>query len=165
MFLILSAILLTLHSCQTDTREGSEPDNRDVNTQQDTPVKLIEYLIGDWEMASTAGGQENGNQQGAPGERLTFTSEARYIAYDGNQKVDSGAYRMNEQLNNLYLESEANETPREFELDLESRELTLKPRDAQENGARAYVYRRVGEASVPPDKSAEGDETEQTEGQ
>ena len=65
--------------------------------------KLIEYLIGEWQMESGSTSAEGG-----PGERITFTTEARYIVHEGNQKVDSGAYRMNQQLRHIYLESEAN---------------------------------------------------------
>lgn len=152
--------LLTLGACSTDNRQNTGNDNSRVNTQQDTPVKLIEYLIGEWQVQSSDGG--NG-----PGERITFTAEARYIVHKGGQKVDSGAYRMNEQLNNLYLESEANEEPREFELQLESETMRLTPREtnAQQSAGGGFVYRRIGPASVPPDKSAPGDETQKTEPQ
>ena len=46
---------------------------------------------------------------------------------------------MNEQLRHLYLESEINETPREYEIGLQEEVMTLKPRD----GGEEYVYRRV----------------------
>ena len=58
---------------------------------------------------------------------------------------------MNEQLNNLYLESELNGKPREFEVRLQSDTMTLKPNDGGQNDT-AYTYRRVGPASIPPDK-------------
>jgi hypothetical protein len=165
-FVFAAISLLTLSACNNDNRRDTENDNTDVNTRQDTPVKMIEYLVGEWQMMDRAGGGGgNRDGQGGPGERIAFTSEARYIVYQGNQKVDSGAYRMNEQLNNLYLESEANEKPREFELHLKSDTLTLNAKSGSGQNGAAYTYRRVGAASVPPDKSSEGDETQETENQ
>jgi hypothetical protein len=77
-------------------------------------------------------------------QRIRFTEEARYIGYADDEKVDSGAYRMNEQLRNLYLESEADEEPREYEMDLRETQLTLKPRLAEPGKANtALTYRRI----------------------
>jgi hypothetical protein len=163
---VAAVLLLTLNACNTDNRQNNENDNREVNTERDSPVKMIEYLVGEWQIIEGArGGGGSRERKGDLGEKITFTSEARYIVYQGNQKVDSGAYRMNEQLNNLYLESEANENPREFELDLKSDTLTLNPKSGSGQRSTRYIYRRIGRASLPPDKSSEGDETEQTENQ
>lgn len=139
--------LLTLHSCEKDNRSKAEAElesteGRDVPAEQETPVKLLEYLVGEWQRDSGGGAAGPGQ----PGERLTFTSEARYLAYEGNQRTDSGAYRMNEQLRHLYLESELGETPREYEVGVREDVMTLKPRE----GGEEYVYRRVGDGSVQP---------------
>ena len=147
IFLLLAAFsLLTLYSCSNDNRQGTEDDNdnAEVNTRQETPVKLIEYLVGDWQMDSSS--ERGNNAQGGPGERITFTSEARYIVRNGNQKVDSGAYRMNEQLRNLYLESEINGNPREYEVDIKQDVMTL----VAKQGGGQHVYRRVGAGSTQP---------------
>ena len=147
IFLLLAAFsLLTLYSCSNDNRQGTEDDNdnAEVNTRQETPVKLIEYLVGDWQMDSS--NESQNNAQGGPGERITFTSEARYIVRNGNQKVDSGAYRMNEQLRNLYLESEINGNPREYEVDIKQDVMTL----VAKQGGGQHVYRRVGAGSTQP---------------
>ena len=149
ILMIGTLILLTLNACQSDNRENTKDSEQQVNTQQETPVKLIEYLVGEWKMESSTGGQDN--QQGSPGETITFTHEARYAVHEGYQLVDSGAYRMNEQLQNLYLESAGNETPREYDLDLESGNMTLKSRD----GKVQYVYRRVSRPNIPPDKGGD----------
>jgi hypothetical protein len=149
---ILFAILavLTLYSCQGDSRESTTEDaNTQANTKQETPEKMIEYLAGEWQL-------DNAGAAGNSADRLTFTEEARYIARSGNQKTDSGAFRMNEQLNNLYLESEANEQPREFEIEVNENVMTLKPRQpaaGQENVS--YTYRRVGEPSISAEKRGE----------
>ena len=128
-------LLLALGACQNDTRQNTEREKNQPNTQRESPVKLIEYLVGDWQ-TNDATGNRNGDQQSL-GEELTFTSEARYIIRKGGQKVDSGAYRMNEQLMNLYLESETSKTPREFELDIKGDTPMLSP-------AVMPLYRPIG---------------------
>jgi hypothetical protein len=139
--LFAALTLLTLHSCQSDEKRKEESDNQEVNTKQETPVKMIEYLIGEWEVDSVAGGSADANQ-GIP-ETLTFTEEARYIVRSGDQKVDSGAYRMNEQLRNLYLESEINEKPREYEIEIKRDTMILSLRqNNQQAGEAKYIYLR-----------------------
>lgn len=146
-------VLLTLYSCQSDNRENTEKnDNEEVNTKQETPVKMIELLVGEWQR------EGSGVQQDNAGERITFTEEARYVRRAGNQKLDSGAFRMNEQLRNLYLESEANGQPSEFEITLEGDVLTLKPKKANEGelgDTAGYTYRRIGEGSISEEKRGE----------
>jgi hypothetical protein len=148
---LTTVALLTLQSCQSDQREGhteaqdetETADKNEVNTEQETPTKMIEKLVGDWDRSGGGqqGAQNNNQQEGM--QRITFTEEARYILYNGNQKIDSGAYRMNEQLNNLYLESEINEEPKEFEVQLSEDQLTMKAKQANgQAGNVQYVYRR-----------------------
>lgn len=143
-------ILLTLHSCQKDNRSKAEAElettgENGANASQDTPVKLLEYLVGEWQRESG----DDAAGPGQPGERLTFTSEARYLVHEGNQSIDSGAFRMNEQLRSLYLESEINQTTREYEVVLREDIMTLKPKQ----GGGQYVYRRVaGGATQPADR-------------
>jgi hypothetical protein len=157
IYSILFALLtiLTLQACQTDTRTTTEADNDagDVNTRQETPVKMIEYLVGDWQRE---GSGQQATENGGRMQRLTFTEEARYIAYANNQKTDSGAFRMNEQLNNLYLESEANGQALEYEIDLKGDTMTLKlrtPDAGQQNSS--YTFRRIGQPSISAEKRGE----------
>lgn len=140
LFLSGALALLTLQSCQTDNKREAQNDDQQSEAQQppvkhETPAKMIEQLVGEWQQA---GGSGNNNQQAA-GQKLTFTEEARYIVEKGNQKTDSGAYRMNEQLRNLYFESEANEQPREYEVQLQGDTLILS---AKEGGTAPQTYIR-----------------------
>lgn len=128
--------LLTLQSCQTDNKSEAQKDNQESQTaqppvQQETPAKMIEQLVGEWRQA-------NNNQQSSDGQTLTFTEEARYILEKGNQKTDSGAYRMNEQLGNLYFESEANEQPREYEVQLQGDTLILSAKEG-DSASQTYI--------------------------
>lgn len=64
---------------------------------------------------------------------------------------------MNEQLRNLYLESEANEQPREYEVELQQDVMTLKATQTSQGGqaAQSFTYRRVGQGSISPQKRGE----------
>ncbi|MDQ2658102.1 MAG: hypothetical protein M3Y60_11840 [Bacteroidota bacterium] len=142
VFLFCLCALLA-SSCQQEKREASTDvrDTAEVNTRKESPEKMIEILVGEWELDEGAAG--NADQQDGAMQRIRFTEEARYIGYSDDEKVDSGAYRMNEQLRNLYLESEADEEPREYEIDLQENRLTLKRSEAQTGGSSSYSYRRV----------------------
>lgn len=149
-FIFSLAVLLTLHTaCETkkstETTNEEANDNSEVNTKQETPTKMIESLVGEWQVDRILNGEQNvTNDQGGANQTLTFTNEARYIRRSGNQKVDSGAYRMNEQLNNLYLESETNEQAEEWEVDFESGTMTLtRTADGNTNRNLQYIYRRT----------------------
>jgi hypothetical protein len=51
-------VLLTLHACQQDSRQSSENETAETNTEKDTPKKLIESLVGEWQ-SDTRGGQSS----------------------------------------------------------------------------------------------------------
>lgn len=143
LLFILIFALLTLQGCQQDGRQSSETDTARVNTEKATPTKLIEILVGEWERDASGATPSQTDGRENQSERMVFTQEARYIQYSGGQKLDSGAYRMNEQLRNLYLESEANGQPREFEIDLQRNRMTLKPKSADQAGAQTQTYRKI----------------------
>ncbi len=100
---------------------------------------MIDYLVGEWKIDSVTDGR-GAAEAGNADQTLTFTNEARYILRSGNKKIDSGAYRMNEQLKNLYFESEANEKPREYEVQVKEDTLILSSKD--DKGETVYIYSR-----------------------
>lgn len=141
LFLSAAFALLALQACQPDNRESAQNDGQQKPpAKEESPVKMIEELVGEWEQAGPARGA--GNTQPDASQTLTFTEEARYIVRQGNQKTDSGAYRMNEQLNNLYLESEANEDPREYEVELQRDTLILSAKEGSQGGDDQLYVRR-----------------------
>ena len=143
LFLIPFFALLTL-SCQTENRQEAGSDNANPPAEHETPPKLIDQLVGEWAIDSAGTNEQQANQ------RIVFTNEARYIMYSNQQKIDSGAYRMNEQLTNLYLESEMNEEPREYEVSISGNQMRLKPNQSQGQGQdQSAVYRRIGSGASP----------------
>ena len=164
---VLIPLLMLLFSCQQnrDDGQGQEQaseaaednggtdnqesgDETQINTEEETPTKMIEYLVGEWQVERIMDGEKNvTDAQGGSGQRIIFTNEARYIKRSGNQKVDSGAYRMNEQLENLYLESETNAQPQEYEVTLKSGMMTLTPKQKQNGKSNLKYFYRKGQST------------------
>lgn len=142
LFLSAALALLTLQACQTDSRESAQDNGQqEAPAKNESPVKMIEGLVGEWELMGPAQGSGDTRQADAS-QTLTFTEEARYIVRQGGQKTDSGAYRMNEQLNNLYLESEANGAPREYEVALQRDTLVLSAKEGSQGGEEQIYVKR-----------------------
>jgi hypothetical protein len=165
-FMLLSLVTL-LFSCQQNRDKGQGQDQASeaaednggtgnqeagdetqINTEEETPTKMIEYLVGDWQIERIMDGEKNvTDAQGGTGQRITFTNEARYIKRTGNQQTDSGAYRMNEQLENLYLESETNSQPQEYEVTLKSGTMTLTQKQKQNGKPNLKYFYRKGQST------------------
>lgn len=142
--LLISSILmalLTLQQCDRSSHGDENKDLRGKDTEKPkTPVKMIDNLVGKWKIDSASSRSASGDKAGPKDQTITFTEEARYILRSGDQKVDSGAYRMNEQLKNLYLESEADEKPREYEIQVSQDTLILSSKE--DKGETVYIYSR-----------------------
>jgi hypothetical protein len=149
IFFILLGGVMALQSCNSDNRNTREVNNEEVNTEQPTPVKMVEYLVGKWKLESVKGGSGNETRDLT----LTFTAESRYILHSGNEKIDSGTYQTGEYSNRLFLQSEKTENLNEWDMKVEEERMILTPSqpNTQQGGAE-YVYRRSSPASIPPDK-------------
>ncbi len=111
---------------------------------------MIEYLVGDWKIDKILNEKKDVTEkEKGVDQTITFNSEARYVIRSGNDNIDSGSYRMNEQIGSLYLESESNEKPREWKTEFISGGmiLTLKQVNPQQANLR-YFYIRNTPASA-----------------
>lgn len=146
-----SASLLTLETLAQRIKSDRQIDNsKEVNTAQKTPVKMIEYLVGDWKIDKILNGKTDVTEKVSEGDQtLSFNSEARYVIRSGNDKIDSGSYRMNEQIGSLYLESESDEKPREWKTEFISGGMILTPKQVSPQKANLrYFYIRNKPASA-----------------
>lgn len=144
--LIIASVALLYTECEqrsntaTETSATGRTADESANTERETPVKLKEYLPGDWTLdAAAAGGGGNNTAQ-----RITFTREGKYLRYAGQQQTDSGLYRVNEQQKILYLESRGEGDPVEWDVKItDNYEMTLASRDEKSQGkSKGLVYRR-----------------------
>jgi hypothetical protein len=124
-------------------------DKPEVNTQQETPVKIIEYIPGTWVIQSVYRGKENVTTTDtlAAIETIEFNREGRYMSYSGTEKIDSGAYRLNEQHGILYMASEnRDDKPVEWKVRFTkdgNMTITMKDSDKKLENIN-FVYRRSG---------------------
>jgi hypothetical protein len=74
---------------------------------------------------------------------MEFTREGKYMAYSGREKIDSGLYRLNEQQSKLYLESQANGNPIEWNVTFRKNEMTLQNAQTSQMAEKLkYIYSR-----------------------
>lgn len=136
----------------TNNRSGGQTKGApQVNTKQSTPVKIIEFLPGTWTIEQVFRGKNEltENDTTSQDQMLVFNSEGRYMSYSGSERIDSGAYRVNEDHAILYLSSETDDKTHEWNVAFsEDGTMTMDIRDGVTHGERyRYVYRRSGSAS------------------
>jgi hypothetical protein len=132
----------------TNNRTKGKPNpESNVNTAKQTPVKIIEYIPGTWVINQVLKGKEDVTDTDtlAPNEMIEFNREGRYTSFSGKEKIDSGAYRINEDHAVLYLASEGdNEKPTEWNVWFgKDGTMTMRPKDtSNKEESFTYVYRR-----------------------
>lgn len=125
------------------------PDNA-VHRPDETVVKIIEYAVGDWQLKSVFQNDKDISLQekSGVGQMLTITPDAKYVRKEGDQPVDNGKVRVNEQNSILYLESEAGQKPTEWNITVDQNTMTLTLRGSSAHGSNyRYEYQRTSELS------------------
>jgi hypothetical protein len=159
--LIIAGMLssLTFHSFGQERGDTDYTNNRtkgkgkkesQVNTKQKTPVKIIQYIPGTWEVEQVLRGQKDVSETDtlAKNQRLEFNREGRYMSYSGTEMIDSGAYRLNEDHAILYLQSDVEEKTSEWNVWFDkSGNMTLIPKDPLKGETLSYTYRRTANAT------------------
>jgi hypothetical protein len=111
-------------------------------------VKIIEYIPGSWKIEHVYKGKEDVMETDtlAQSQTIEFNREGRYVSHTGAEKIDSGAYRINEDHAILYLASETNEKPVEWYVSFNDEgQMTLQMKDTDKHSESfRYVYRRNG---------------------
>jgi hypothetical protein len=158
MMLALSFLTINATAQENKDRGNTDYTNREkgkskntVNTDQKTPVKIIEYIPGTWKIESIYKGEKNITQADtvAMYKTIEFNREGRYVGYSGNEKIDSGAYRINEQHASLYLANESNDKPIEWSVSFaKNGNMTLRMKDESKHAESfRYIYKRDGSAT------------------
>lgn len=132
-------------SAQNDQNNRRSRDKSAINTKQKTPVKIIEFIVGDWTIDRVyKGSKEIGGTDTIPNlETLSFNREGRFVRYNATEKIDSGAYRVNEDHGLLYLESVNGGPPSEWKVTFTKGTMALRKRDDSEHAESfRYVYSR-----------------------
>jgi hypothetical protein len=154
LFIAALCCLVSLENFAQDGNKKSDKRNANrasINTKQKTPVKIIQYIPGVWTLDQVIHGNKDiaANDTVAQNQTLEFNREGRYMSYSGNERIDSGAYRLNEDHAILYLASETDDKPHEWNVWFkEDGTMILKQKDGTKHGENfSYVYRRTSNAS------------------
>lgn len=126
-------------------QKGNDKKSRDnaINTNKKTPVQILDILPGSWKIQQVFKGDKEITQTNILGvsDMIDFDREGRYVRYSGNEKIDSGAYRVNEDHGLLYLESVNDGPPSEWKVSFNKTKMTLRKRDDTEQvESFKYVY-------------------------
>jgi hypothetical protein len=145
--LIIAGVLFSINlSAQND----KDQKDKGINTKQATPVKIIESLPGVWKTNKIYQGSKDVTQTDTLelNKVIEFGREARYVIRMGNEKIDSGAYRVNEDHGTLYLESVSTKKAIEWNVQFKNGTMTLQNKVNSSPSAenRKYVYSRVAAA-------------------
>lgn len=144
--------------------QAQTPDDYDKNVAY---KKFIERIAGEWTLerivdAEKANkGKEKGDRRKSSRtndvetdqatnamNKIEFYDNARYRLNSSQQAIDSGSYRLNEQHGILYLESDQDPTPSEWDVNIKGNQLTLTGRGETAESRFRYVYRKTREDRV-----------------
>lgn len=160
-------IFLSLALCICTFNVGAQDDNdysnnrgkkkrnaEAIHSEKEPVTKIIAAIVGTWEVTSIFNGDKDISNTDTVGtnQRIEFDREAKYISYSGNEQIDSGTYRLNENHAILYLESATGQQPSEWNVTLSNNNLTLQPRGAATSHAQnfRYVYARTAGGTNKP---------------
>ena len=149
--ILLIAGLVVMSSMQVfaqeDDKYQKQKDQDAINTKKKTPTKIIEFIVGEWEAEEVYQGKKevSGTDTVAQVQLFEFNREGKYFQYTGNEKIDSGSYRLNEQDAILYLESAEYDAPTSgwrISFSEDGKMFLRKIDDTEHAESYKYVYRR-----------------------
>lgn len=143
IFFLAALSIATLSASAQE--EQKKRDENAINTRKKTPEKIIEHIVGTWEVEGIYKGKKDISNTDTVGanQTITFDREAKYVSYSANERIDSGTYRLNENHSLLYLESSTGQEPSEWKVSFTNNGMTLQPRETYPHAESfRYVYTR-----------------------
>jgi hypothetical protein len=130
--------------------DGKEK-NKDIPTNNATPMKNIEKVVGTWEASGIFNGAKDLTDTDTVGinSSFEFTRENKYLSYSDREQIDSGTFKLNEVQNVLYLESAGGNEVAEYKIRFDDNTMTLQPMQSADANAQRfrYVYTRKASGS------------------
>lgn len=134
-----------------DKKGYSVKDKNDIPANNETPTKNIEKVVGEWEVTGIYKGSKDITNTDTVGinRSFEFTRENKYISYSDNEQIDSGAFKLNEVQNVIYLESSSGNDVAEYKIRFDNNTMTLQPSESADAHAQRfrYVYTRKSDGS------------------
>lgn len=118
--------------------QEQQPRQDSIPAQNPAAHKIMERLYGVWKTTDTQSAQ-SANAEGQ--QSIEFNPEAKYVMRRGNQVIETGSYRVNEQHSILYLENaNAPRKPSEWKMDFEGNNLIMSARGSEARKQQRMVY-------------------------
>lgn len=134
-----------------DKKGYSIKDEKDIPINNETPIKNIEKVVGEWEVTGIFNGSKDITNTDTAGinRSFEFTRENKYNSYSENEQIDSGTFKLNEVQNTLYLESATGGDVTEYKIRFDDDTMTLQPSESGDANAQPfrYVYTRKSNGS------------------
>jgi hypothetical protein len=146
LMVVLSLLVIcSVISLQGVAQEKKELDKA-INSNKKTPVKIIEYIVGTWQIENVYKGDKEVSETDTLADEqrtMEFNRDGKYFLFSGTEQIDSGLYRLNEQQSKLYLESQGNGNPIEWNVTFRKNEMTLRNVQTSAKAEKLkYIYSR-----------------------
>jgi len=126
-----------------------------VRSQGKKPIeKLFGDIAGTWRIQSIYDGKKDITKNDSSSVQwMEFTEDGRYRNKTGNQVLDSGSYRVNENHHSLYLQSDRDkDNPAEWQLEFKDNTMTLSGKGTSQAKRFKYIYVKTKERTNRPVK-------------
>lgn len=113
-----------------------------INTKQESPVKIIEFIVGIWDIASVYKNDRNitGADTLVGFTRIRFNRENQYRTFRNGEEIDSGTFRLNENHSILYLESAFGGEPATWNVAFDGNLMSLVPGGTTSAFSKSFRY-------------------------
>lgn len=120
----------------------SNKEKSDIPVNNETPTKNIEKVVGVWEASGIFKGTKDITDTDTVGlnRSFEFTRDNKYMSYSDNEQIDSGAFKLNEVQNTLYLESAGGNETAEYKIRFDNNTMTLQPAQSADANAQRFKY-------------------------
>lgn len=146
--LLLVVILATVCFGVNAQNEGDMGrKKKGTNLRKDVSENLTETIVGTWQVDEIFKGKKDISNTDTLGynETIIFDNEGNYVSHSGEEKIDSGLYRLNETHSILYLESETGSQTTEWNISFSKGKMILQSRQTHPHAQSfKYKYTRAG---------------------
>jgi hypothetical protein len=132
----------TAQENQKENKRYTNKDKTDIPVNNETPTKNIEKVVGVWEVSGIFKGTKDITNTDTVGlnRSFEFTRENKYISYSDSEQIDSGAFKLNEVQNTIYLESAGGNEVAEYKIRFDNNTMTLQPTQSADAHAQRFKY-------------------------
>jgi hypothetical protein len=146
VFCLITSVKLFAQNDKDSSDKRNKDLNKAINSNKKTPVKIIEYIVGTWQVENVYKGNKDVSETDtlANDQRtMEFNRDGKYFLFSGTEQIDSGLYRLNEQQSKLYLESHGTGNPVEWNVAFRKNEMTLQNVQTSAKAEKLkYIYSR-----------------------